>query len=293
MPHPEAGAERVILSPAERKASVLEVFEAARHSLMVGMFRWEDQELLGALERARRRGARVRVLLSERAKGWAKKLRVLQRWLQAMGVEVRRYQTKASKYHAKYAVADDRLALVTSFNFTPRDLQRTCDFGLLTQEREIAQGLARLFEADWEGEESVELPPRLLVTPGEGRRRILRLILTARKRIDIVDHRLWSPDMLQLLGFRAAEDVAVRVLGPANAETEPAIQCRKPAGWEPHGKLMIVDNESAVLGSISLITRLLDHRRELSMATGQPAAVERLAKFFDEAFRGGPEEDNG
>lgn len=265
---------------------MLEAFEAARHSLVVGMFRWEDQELLSALELARRRGARARVLLSERAKGWGQRLRALQRRLQSMGVEVRRYHTQASKYHAKYLVADERLALVSSFNFTSGNFQRTCDFGLLTQERETVLGLARLFEADWEGEENVEMPPRVVVTPGDGRRRILKLFLAARKSIDIVDHRLWAPDILQVLGLRAADNVAVRVLGQQSAENEPAIQCRKPPEWEPHGKLMIVDSAVAMLGSISPVTRLLDHRRELSILTSEPACVRKLAVFFEETFRG-------
>ncbi len=278
--------ERAILFPDERKASVLEAFEAARHSLAVGMFRWEDQELLSALESARSRDVRARVLLSERAKGWGQRLRALQRRLQAMGVEVQRYHTKASKYHAKYVVADERLALVSSFNFTSGNFQRTCDFGLLTQERETVLGLARLFEADWEGEENVEMPPRVVVTPGDGRRRILKLFLAARKSIDIVDHRLWAPDILQVLGLRAAENVTVRVLGQASAENEPAIQCYKPPEWEPHGKLMIVDNEVAMLGSISPVTRLLDHRRELSILASEPACVQKLADFFEEKFRG-------
>ncbi len=288
MPFSEPPLETVILSPAERKAAVREAFEDARHSLTVGMFRWEDDELLGGLERACRRGVRARVLLSQRAKGWVQRLGALERRLEAIGVEVRRYQTKASKYHAKYVVADDRLGLVSSFNFTPRDLERTCDFGLLTRDGKIAQALARLFEADWEGRELADAHPSLLVMPGEGRQRIRSLILAAGKSIAIVDHRMWSPDMLQMLGHRAAEGVAVRVLGPEHAETERSILCRKPSGWMPHGKLMIVDHQTAVLGSISPITRLLDHRRELSIATSQPASVQKLSGFFEEMFHGEP-----
>lgn len=277
--------ESVILAPAERKSAVLELFEAARHSLEVGMFRWEAKELLVGLERACRRGVRVRVLLSRRAKGWGQKLLALERLLQDLGVEVRRYHTQASKYHAKYVIADEQLCLVGSFNFTKRDFKRTCDFGLLRREPETAQGLARLFAADWEGGELPELPSHLLVTPGGGRLRIRGLILGARRSLDIIDHRMWSPDVLQVLAGRALAGVSVRVLGREHAETEAAILCRNPAGWVPHGKLLIVDKETAVLGSISPITPLLDHRRELSIATSHPASVQRLSEFFEESFR--------
>ena len=52
---------------------------------------------------------------------------------------------------------------------------------------------------------------------------------------------------------------------------------RHPMGpIEPHGKMMIIDEQCAILGSTALSTLSLDFRREVSVVVHQPALVKQL-----------------
>jgi len=51
---------------------------------------------------------------------------------------------------------------------------------------------------------------------------------------------------------------------------------------EPHGKLMIVDETRAMVGSLALSTLSLDFHREVALVVEDPAAVRRLSAAFQE-----------
>ena len=57
---------------------------------------------------------------------------------------------------------------------------------------------------------------------------------------------------------------------------------------EPHGKLMILDEARAVVGSLALSTLSLDFRREVALVVEDAAAVRRLnAAYQDLSARAG------
>ena len=79
--------------------------------------------------------------MTARARAAGKELDALQAWLSGRGIDVRRY-AGGMKYHAKYLVADGRLALVTTANLTARCFDRTCDFTLVTRDPAVVVGPA-------------------------------------------------------------------------------------------------------------------------------------------------------
>jgi phosphatidylserine/phosphatidylglycerophosphate/cardiolipin synthase-like enzyme len=130
------------------------------------------------------------------------------------------------------------------------------------------KGLLTLFRADAAGK---PLPPRrpisrrLIVGPERSRAEIRGLIAGAKHSIRILDHKLSDPDLVALLRERREEGIAVSVLG------------KQPIrGFEPHGKMMIVDESRAVLGSTALSTLSLDFRREVSIVIHDAALVKQL-----------------
>ena len=94
---------------------------------------------------------------------------------------------------------------------------------------------------------------------------------SATRSIRILDHKLSDPDMVSLLRDRRAEGVTVTVLG------------RKSLGLlQPHGKMMILDESRAVMGSTALSTLSLDFRREVSIVIDDPALVKQLNLMFQQ-----------
>ncbi len=265
--------ERLILHPAERRSAVEEVIDSARTRLALSIYRMDDAAVLAALMRARRRGVIVEALVTRRVKGARGALNVLVAALEAAGCAVRRYAA-LPKYHAKYIVADGRLALVGSLNFTQKCFEQTCDFAVLTRDPAVTGALAHLFDVDYHGKPAdADFGSRLIVGPDAARARYAMLLGEARRSIRLVDHKLTDIDMLSVIRDRGAAGVSVDVLGRDDLDALCA-----------HGKLMIVDSHAAVIGSIALSPRSLDRRRELAIVVHDRATIELLQDYFD-SFR--------
>ena len=273
---PNAGSakERLVLDPVERKAALLGVIGAARRRLILSLFRCDDFSVLDALAAALERGCEVEAVLTKRAKGGKKRLKKLWGALEEMGAVVTRYADPVVKYHAKYLVADDSIAIITTLNPTRKCFTRTWDAVLITQDPSVVKGLLTLYKADAAG---VPLPSRrplgrrLIVGPERSRPEIRALIQGAKHSIRILDHKLSDPDVVALLRERRAQGITVSLLGK-----------HPMGGILPHGKMMIIDEARAVLGSTALSTLSLDFRREVSVVIHEPALVKQLNMSYQQ-----------
>jgi phosphatidylserine/phosphatidylglycerophosphate/cardiolipin synthase-like enzyme len=266
-------ADRVIVEPAERLPAILAVIDSAAERLDLSVFRCDEDAVLEALERAVRRGVRVRALVTGRAKGSKAQLKQLRKMLTALGVDVRKYADTVVRYHAKYIVSDSGPAMVASLNFTRKCFGPTCDFVLVSSERDLVAALRSVFDADWNGtafRAADGQAARLIVGPEQARARFAALITQAARRIRLIDPKISDPAMMLLLKNREAQGIRVDIrgrfgLGPLTA----------------HGKLLMIDDAAAAIGSISLSTLALEFRRELAVVIRDPASLETLNRFWD------------
>jgi phosphatidylserine/phosphatidylglycerophosphate/cardiolipin synthase-like enzyme len=251
---------------------VIEFIRSARRSLLLSVFRCDDLPVLHELAEAAARGVHVEVLVTERARGWGKRLGPLAGCLARMGAAVYRFQRAGMKYHAKYMVADEERALVGTLNLTRKCFRRTRDFLLVTQDAAIAQSLVRLFRADAAGHPLADTiwTSRLILGPGSSRQGIEALLSDARRSIRILDHKLSDPGILALLRDCKRKGISVEVeSGALDSELSP------------HGRLIVIDGRIAVFGSFSLTSRSLDSRRELAILVEEPPLVAKLDRQFD------------
>jgi cardiolipin synthase len=266
--------ERVFIEPAERRQAMLDIIAGARSRLVLSLFRCNDYGILDAIAASLERGVKVEAILTKRAKGGKKSLKKLWEALGDMGAVVHWYADPVVKYHAKYVVADGRRAMIATLNPTRKCFSRTWDFVFTTAEPQLVRSVSTLFALDAAGEPMLprhRISDRLLVGPEAARPRMRDLILSAQHKIQLLDHKLSDPDMVALLRDRRASGVDVSVMG------------RKPVGpLVPHGKLLIVDEKRAVLGSMALSTLSLDFRREVSVLIEDGPAVEALTAFYRE-----------
>lgn len=265
--------ERLVVEPRERREAIREVIRGARRELVLSLFRCDDFKILDELGDALQRKVRVRALLTPHAKNWDRRLQDLGVFLDSMGAEVHRYAGEQTKYHAKYLVADDGPALIASLNFTRKCFDQTCDFIVVTHDCETASSLVRLFESDCLAPDSdfpQGLSDSLIVGPEQARSRFLAVIGEARRTIRIIDHRVSDPEIVALLRRRQAAGVSVQVLGQGGV-----------AGLVSHGKMMLVDDDVAAIGSISLSPPALNLRREVAVVIRESRNVALLKEFFE------------
>jgi cardiolipin synthase len=124
----------------------LELVDGARTTLDLELFVLTDAEVVRALEQARARGVRVRLLLDPDQRpsdASAAQLR-------AAGVEVRLYRGSGEKLHAKAAVADGRRVLFGSANWTAGGFERNHELDIELTSAAVASTLLDAMRADWE-----------------------------------------------------------------------------------------------------------------------------------------------
>ena len=267
-----AARERLVIAPNQRRRTIVGAIRAARERLALSIFRCDDRVVLEALAAAARRGVHVRVLMTPRARAASADLETVHAWLTAHGIEVRRY-AGGMKYHAKYVVADARLALVTTLNLTTRCFERTCDFTLTTPDPAVVTGLTALFEADWSDtplQFTAAQRERLIVGPDhDPRARFGALIQEAQQRIRLLDTKLSDRATCRVIDARRYAGIAVAIA-----------RRRAVRPLRAHGKLLLIDDRAAVIGSLALSPASLDRRRELAVVVRDPRVVATLDTFW-------------
>jgi cardiolipin synthase len=236
----------------------------------LSLFRCNDKAVFGELAAAVDPGVVVQVLVSTRAKGGKKKRRKLWSRLEETGASIYAYTDPVVKYHAKYLVADEGPALITSMNLTRKCFEDTCDAVAVTYDPDVIQGLRDLMAGDRAGGIApATLPNRLIVGPERARRQFTALIDQARMSIQIIDPKLTDPGLIALFNARRAQGVTVEVFGD-----------KRIAGMKSHGKMMLIDRKLAIIGSMALAALSLDFRREVALTVDDPAAVAEIEKLF-------------
>ncbi len=262
--------DRLVASVDERRAAVLDVIRQARRRITLSLFRCNDSAVFDELKGAVDRGVDVEVLVTSRAKGGKKKMAKLWRALEETGATLHAYTDAVVKYHPKYLVADDGPAIVASLNFTKKCFRSTCDALVISHDPVVVSDLRRLWTADRERQEMpADLSPRLIVGPERARRQFTALIEGARNSIRLIDAKLSDPDLVSLLNAKRAAGMTVETF-----------TVKRLGDLKSHGKIMLLDDETVVVGSLALAALSLDFRREVAIVVTEPAAVAAASELF-------------
>jgi phosphatidylserine/phosphatidylglycerophosphate/cardiolipin synthase-like enzyme len=262
--------DRVVTAVEARRSAIVDVIRNARQSIVLSLFRCNDRAIFDELAGATARGVRVEALVTSRAKGGKKKLRKLWEELEHAGVSVQPYTEPVVKYHAKYLVADDGPSVVASLNFTRKCFTKTCDALVVTHDPGVAAGLRSLHAADrTRAPLPDDISPRLVIGPERARRQFTDLFASAVSRIRIIDAKLSDPDLVTLLNARRAAGLTVDTFA-----------ARRIGPLKSHGKIILVDDRVAVIGSLALAAISLGFRREVAIVVDDPAAIADVVELF-------------
>lgn len=155
LPAPADPAVEVLFAPtgdARRIQTRLAAeVRAARTSVRVAVFHFTSDRLVQALADRARAGLPVRVLLDARQSDDAFVAR-----LRAAGLDVRRVTPRGdeqTRFHHKYCVLDDRIAITGSYNWTVQGDRSNHENVVILRDDAAARAFAEDFDRTWEDRE--------------------------------------------------------------------------------------------------------------------------------------------
>ena len=262
--------DRLVVSVEERRPALVDVIRQARRRITLSLFRCNDAAVFAELKAAVDRGVEVEVLVTSRAKGGKNKMAELWQGLEQTGATLYSYSDPVVKYHAKYLVADEGPVIVATLNFTRKCFKTTCDALVVTHDPEVVSALRRLWTADC-GRQAMpaDLADRLIVGPERARRQFTALIDGARSSIRLIDAKASDPDLVALLNAKRAAGMTIEVFS-----------AKRLGDLKSHGKIMLIDDRTVVVGSLALAALSLDFRREVAIVVTDQAAVAVAVELF-------------
>ncbi|MGY3602665.1 MULTISPECIES: phospholipase D-like domain-containing protein [unclassified Bradyrhizobium] len=286
-------SHRLIVLPDDTASAIIDPINSARHALNIRMFLFTDPALLNAVIAARHRGVHVRVMLNPARRDGSSDNEIARDSLLAAGVSVRDSNRAFAVTHQKSMVIDNKVGFIESLNWETRDLTQTRDYAVeTTDDWEIAE-MVRCFNADWDEKPFIpEAGSSLIWCPNNGRQRIADFIDAARETLWLQNERYQDMVIIERLVRAERRGVRVRIMSRALHKLkrkklfegvsglrivhDVGAKVRVLRNLKLHGKIMIADDERAIVGSINLSPGSFDDRRELAIETSSKHVVRRL-----------------
>jgi phosphatidylserine/phosphatidylglycerophosphate/cardiolipin synthase-like enzyme len=270
----------LLIQPDDGVAPLLEAIRAARQSVDMTIFRFDQAPIERALRAAAERGVQVRTLVAHTNSGGEKQLRALEDRLLDAGVVVCRTARDLVRYHGKPMIIDRSKLLLFGFNYTHLDIEKSRSFGIATRNRGLVREAVKLFEADVARQPYRASHSNFIVSPHNSRQRLTAFIRKARRQLLIYDPQISDGAILEVLQERARAGVDIRILGRVDKDITGLVSQRYP-GRRLHVRAMIRDGKRAFIGSQSLRRLELEERREIGILFRDRRAVRQMLDVFE------------
>jgi len=283
----------LIVLPDDTAKPIIDAINGAAHKLNIRMFLFTDPTLLNVVIAAKKRGVDVRVMLNPARRSGEDENEASRKTLEDAGIEVRDSSPKFALTHQKSMVIDDATGFVESLNWETRDLTETRDYAVATTHEIEVTEMVKCFEADWH-QKNFEPDPKspLIWCPNNGRERIAAFIDSAKKSLWLQNERYQDTVIIERLVQAANRGVKVHIMArpPHKLKKEKLVEAvgglrimhdvgakvHKLKHLKLHGKMLLADEERAVVGSINLAPGSFDSRRELAVQTDAGHVIKRL-----------------
>ena len=288
---------RLIVEPDDGLEPVREFIATAQKSLLIKQFTYTEPTLIDAAIDRKKAGVDVRVMLNAQRSGGDRANDESFEQLKAAGIDVQWASPKFYVTHEKSIVVDEQgghgghlqpddqvlHADPRLRDHHPRPRARRADRRRL--QRRL--GAPRLHPSHHEG---------LLWSNSNSRYHMARFIDTAERKLYIQHPKFVDAVILDRIAAAADRGVRVQVLcggkhgisdwdkldtfSSLRTLSRFGAEVRKQKNLRVHAKLLIVDGERVLVGSMNIDRSAFDLRRELGIMTDDPVVVRRLKDVF-------------
>ncbi len=299
---------RLLVQPDDGVAAVRQFIESAQSSLLIKQFTFTEESLIQAAVDRRAAGVHVRVMLNPARSGGDRANDETFELFQNAGIAVQWSNPKFYVTHEKSIVVDGAWALVATFNLCTKYFTQTRDYGIITGHPQHVQQIIEVFDADWQHRDWVPtIYAGLLWSNSNSRYHMAQFIDSAGHRLDVQHPKYVDAVILDRLVSAAERGVKVHVLcggrhgisdwdvldtfASLRTLRRFGVKVHKQKNLRVHAKLLIADNENALVGSMNIDRSSFDLRRELGITTADPQVVQRLKGVFEADWTGSRQYD--
>jgi cardiolipin synthase len=291
-------APALIVEPDDGLEPVREFIATAQNSLFIKQFTFTEPSFIQAVIDRKNAGVDIRVMLNPKRSGGDRANDETYEQLVAAGINVQWSSPKFAVTHEKSIVVDRSAALVATFNLCYKYFSQTRDYGVITRDPVHVAQIVEVFDADWDQRDWTPTAYEgLLWSNSNSRLHMAHFIDFATHRLDIQHPKYVDAVILDHIAAAVDRGVKVHVLcGGKHGISEWdildtfaslrtlrrfGVKVHKQKNLRLHAKLLIIDNEQALVGSMNIDRSAFDLRRELGITITDPPVVARLKAVFD------------
>ena len=291
-------AIRIIVEPDGVKPNeIATAIRAAKRSVHMTMYLLTSTEVSDALVSQHQAGVDVKVVLNQTFPQASTSNATSYQKLQSAGVPVTWGSSEFTYTHEKALVIDAATAWIMTMNATVTSSSQNREYLAVDEEPAHVAEAEALFAADFT-HGAFTPQGELLVAPLNARERLVALIGSATRTLDVEGEEFSDTSIANALVARAKAGVAVRLVlatGSPPTSQQKAITSVKQAGVSVvatatpfiHSKAIVVDGARAYVGSENFTTGSLSYNRELGVIVEVPSEVAKVASAIETDFQHG------
>ena len=289
---------RLIVEPDDGLQPVVDFIQSAESSLLIKQFTFTEESFIQAVIERKNAGVDVRVMLNTQRSGGDRANDETFEKFENAAVNVQWASPKFYVTHEKSMVVDGKAALIATFNLSEKYFSLTRDYGVITEQPHRVAQITEVFDADWEHRDwTASSYEGLLWSNTNSRYHMAQFIDTAQHRLDIQHPKYVDAVILDHIAAAADRGVKVHVLcggkhgisqwdildtfASLRTLRRFGVKVHKQKNLRVHAKLLIADDDHALLGSMNIDRSAFDMRRELGITISEQEVVARLKEIFD------------
>ena len=289
---------RLIVEPDDGLQPVVDFIQSAESSLLIKQFTFTQESFIHAVIERKNAGVDVRVMLNPKRSGGDRANDETFDKFKDAGVNVQWANPRFYVTHEKSMVVDGKAALIATFNLCEKYFLLTRDYGVITEQPYRVAQITEVFDADWEHRDwTASTYEGLLWSNTNSRYHMAQFIDTVEHRLDIQHPKYVDAVILDHIAAAADRGVKVHILcggrhgisdwdildtfASLRTLRRFGVKVHKQKNLRVHAKLLIADNEHALLGSMNIDRSAFDMRRELGITISDQDVVARLKEVFD------------
>lgn len=286
----KAFSDQLIIEPDMGRTPILAAINDTKSSIQLVMYGFTDQAFINTLIN-NAKNKNVKILLEKSPYKAADENLEAADLFQQNKINLRWSNPQFALTHEKTFVFDNKQALIMTFNLTHSTFTKQRNFAILTDNQSMVQEIEKVFTADWEHHPVTVDNPNLAWCPDNCRERITTFIDSAQHSVKVYAEDLTDYQITGTLAAAARSGVKVQLLLSKQANqnknkkrftylTRAGVEIHFNQQYVIHAKVIIIDEQRALLGSINLTAASMHDNRELSMITSEKNITQKLLSTF-------------